>query len=124
MGGFIGSTQKKEEWLGGMVGKWVSAVKTLSVVAKRYPQTAYAGFTFCLQNEWQYVQHVVANTGPFFLLLEKEIWMRFLLPPSLVFPRRKLTQDTASSLPTASSSLGDWQSTIRWTPLKASTRPL
>ena len=33
---------------------------------------------FCLQNEWQYVQHVVANTGQFFQLLEKEIWMSFL----------------------------------------------
>ena len=65
LGGFIGSAQKKEEWLGGMVGKWVNAVKTLSVVAERYPQTAYAGFTFCLQNEWQYVQRVVADTGPF-----------------------------------------------------------
>jgi hypothetical protein len=51
LGGFIGSAQKKEEWLGDMVAKWVSAVKTLSVIAEHYPQTAYAGFTFCLQNE-------------------------------------------------------------------------
>ena len=87
LGGFTGSTRKKEEWLGEMVGKWVSAVKTLSVVAERYPQTAYAGFTFCLQNEWQYVQHVVANMGPFFQPLEREIWMSFLpallgIPPT------------------------------------------
>ena len=51
LGGFIWSTRKKEEWMGEMVGRWVSAVKTLSVVAERHPQTAYAGFTFCLQNE-------------------------------------------------------------------------
>ena len=58
-----------------MVGKWVSAVKRLSVVAERYPQTAYAGFTFCLQNEWEYVQRMVTDTGPFFQPLKKEIWM-------------------------------------------------
>ncbi len=39
-----------------LVSKWVCAVKVLSAVAVRYPQAAYAGFTFCLQNEWQYVQ--------------------------------------------------------------------
>jgi hypothetical protein len=48
LGGFIGSAQRNEEWLGELVGKWVSAVKTLSVVAKRYLQTPYAGFMFCL----------------------------------------------------------------------------
>ncbi len=52
LGGFIGSTQQKEEWLGELVSKWVSAVKTLSVFAERYSQTAYARFMFCLQNEW------------------------------------------------------------------------
>jgi hypothetical protein len=97
-----------------LVGKWVSAVKTLSVVAEHYPQTAYAGFTFCLQNEWQYVQRVVADTGPFFQPLEREIWQASF-PPSLVFHQRKSTGDTASSLPTVSS-WEDWQSAIRWTP--------
>ncbi len=87
LGRFIGSAQKKEGWLGDMVSKWVSAVQTLSVVAECYPQTAYTGFTFCLQNEWQYIQHVVADTSPFFQPLEREIQMSFLptlfgIPPS------------------------------------------
>ena len=57
LGGFIGSTKTKDLWLAELVEKWVVAVvQTLSVVPERYPQTAYAGFTFCLQNEWQYVQ--------------------------------------------------------------------
>ncbi len=55
LGGFIGSAQRKEEWLGELVSKWVTAVKTLSVVTEHYPQTAYTRFTCCLQNEWQYV---------------------------------------------------------------------
>jgi hypothetical protein len=49
LGDFIRSAQRKEEWLGELVSKWVNAVKTLSVFTERYPQTAYAGFTFCLQ---------------------------------------------------------------------------
>jgi hypothetical protein len=56
----------------------LGAVETLSTVAERYPQTAYTGFTFCLQNEWQYVQRVVANTAPFFLPLEAAIRTSFL----------------------------------------------
>ncbi len=54
LGGFIGSAEKKKkgEWLVGMVDKWAAAVVTLSTVAEWYPQTAYAGFTFCMQNEW------------------------------------------------------------------------
>ena len=61
-----------------LVVKWVGVVETLSTVAERYPQTAYAGFTFCLQNEWQYVQRVVADTAPFFLPLEAAIRTSFL----------------------------------------------
>ena len=38
-----------------MVTTWVA-------VAGNYPQAAYAGFTFCLQNEWQYVQRVTSDT--------------------------------------------------------------
>jgi hypothetical protein len=78
LGSFIGSAQRKEEWLGESVSKWVTAVKTLSIVTERYPQNAYAGFTFRLQNKWQYVQQVVANTAPFFVPLEAEICTSFL----------------------------------------------
>ena len=38
-----------------------------------------AGFTFCLKNEWQYLQCVVADTGPFFEdPLEKAIQTLFI----------------------------------------------
>jgi hypothetical protein len=52
-------------------------VETLSKIAVKYPQTAYAGFTFCLQNEWQYVSRVVADTAPFFQPLEVAIRKHF-----------------------------------------------
>jgi hypothetical protein len=53
LGGFIGSSASKVDWLGSMVTTWVATVETLASVAGNYPQAAYAGFTFCLQNEWQ-----------------------------------------------------------------------
>ena len=53
---------------------WTEAVKTLAKIVVKYPQTAYAGFTFTLQNEWQYVLRVYAYTVPFFQSLELSIW--------------------------------------------------
>ena len=96
--------------VGWMVDKWASAVVTLSTVAvaERYSQTAYAGFTFCMQNEWQYVQRVVADTALFFLPLEEVIRKHFL---------------PAISSPTASS-WGGWQFATLWTPPRVFTRPL
>ncbi len=78
LGSFIGSAQYKEEWLGELVAKWVDAVVMLSTIAERYPQTAYAGFTLCLQNGWQYIQQVVADTAPFFLPPKAAICTCFL----------------------------------------------
>ncbi len=92
LGGFIGSTEKKEEWLAGMVEKWAAAVVTLSTVAERYPQMAYAGFTFCMQNKWQYIQRVVADTAPFFLPLEEAIRTHFL-PALLGVPLVEINGD-------------------------------
>ncbi len=57
-------------------------MQTLSIVAEWYPKMAYAGFTFCLQNEWQYAQRVVAYTAPFFTPLKEAICTHFL--PSLL----------------------------------------
>jgi hypothetical protein len=56
LGGFIGSAATKGEWLGDMVATWTAAVETLAVNAEKHPQTAYAGFAFSLQKEWQYLQ--------------------------------------------------------------------
>ncbi len=61
-----------------MVTTWVAAVETLALLAGNYPQAAYAGFTFCLQNKWQYVQRVTSDTAPHFALLEVAIRTKFL----------------------------------------------
>jgi hypothetical protein len=78
LGGFIGSNASKTDWLGSMVTTWVAAVETLALLAGNYPQAAYTGFTFCLQNKWQYVQHMTSDTAPHFTPLEVAIRTKFL----------------------------------------------
>ncbi len=78
LGGFIGRANKKKMWLAELVENWVMA----GFVAEQYPKMAYDGFTFCLQNKWQYVQQVVADTAPFFTPLKDAICTHFL--PSLL----------------------------------------
>ena len=63
----------KDEWLEDKIAIWTEAVETLAKIAVKYPQTAYAGFTFVLQNEWQYILRVCADTAPFFQPLEVSI---------------------------------------------------
>ncbi|KAL7543292.1 hypothetical protein ACHAXR_013157 [Thalassiosira sp. AJA248-18] len=92
LGGFIGSEATKALWLNEMVEKWVTAVQTLAQIARRFPQTVYCGFTFCLQNEWQYVQRVVADTAPFFAPLERAIRNDFI-PALLDIPRCGVTAE-------------------------------
>jgi hypothetical protein len=61
-----------------MVTTCVAAVETLALLVGNYPQAAYAGFTFCLQNEWQYVQREMSDTAPHFSPLEVAIRTKFL----------------------------------------------
>ncbi len=119
LGGFIGSANKKEMWLAELVEKWVAAVQTLSIVAEGYPQMAYAGFTFCLQNEWQYVQWVVADTAPFFLPLKAAIRTSFL-PALLGIPSTEIDGKYRQLL-THSVKLGELAITILWTLLRVYT---
>ena len=51
LGGFIGSAETKELWVGEKISVWTAAVENLSKIALKWPQTAYAGFTLVLQNE-------------------------------------------------------------------------
>jgi hypothetical protein len=58
LGGFIGSAsaEGEGEWVREKVDGWANGVKALAKVARRYPQTAYTGFTRrSLQMEWTYL---------------------------------------------------------------------
>ena len=78
MGGFVGSGTEEARWIDPKVEQWVEGVHTLSKVARRYPQTAYAGLSKSLQAEWQYVQRVTPNLDQTFAPLEKAIAEVFL----------------------------------------------
>jgi hypothetical protein len=81
LGGFVRGEKEKEQWLLKKVEEWARCVKILGHIAKRYPQTAYAGFVTCLQAEWQYVARTTPSIGALFDPVERAIRNTFL--PSL-----------------------------------------
>ena len=78
VGGFIGSRARLLEWLEPKVQEWVAAIKTLSRIAKRFPQTAYTGLVRSLQMEWTYVQRVIPNIEDSFAPVEHALTHHFL----------------------------------------------
>ena len=106
LGGFIGSEARKQQWLQPQIAKWCNGVELLAKVARRFPQTAYAGLSKSLQAEWQYLQRVCPNLSKVFGPVEDAISQVFL--PSLlntstemITPLRELT-----TLPVSSAGLG------------------
>jgi hypothetical protein len=55
LGGFLGEASTQQTWVVKQTAKWADPVGELSMVAKRYPQAAYAGPTRSLQQEWQFL---------------------------------------------------------------------
>ena len=89
LGSFIGNTENKTDWLEDKCKIYAQAVSMLATVALKYPQTVYAGFYFCLQAEWQYVQRVVADLAIIFAPVERAITTE-LLPALLAIPLIKI----------------------------------
>ena len=52
VGGYVGLAAMKDQWVEPMVKRWVCGVKLLAMVARKYPQSAFFGFTQSLQAEW------------------------------------------------------------------------
>ena len=73
LGGYLGAKEEVDAYLKEKVETWVEAVKTMAHIADLFPQAVYAIFAFCLQDEWQYVQRVITDTGQYFALLEEVI---------------------------------------------------
>jgi hypothetical protein len=78
VGGYIGPESAHNEWLSPQVQKWATAVKSLAKVARRYPQTAYAGLAQSLQSEWTYLQRVSECAPAAFAPVEKALVEDFL----------------------------------------------
>jgi hypothetical protein len=78
VGGFVGSGAAEAAWVDPQVEQWVDGVTALAIVARRYPQTAYAGLARSLQAEWQYLQRVTPHIEAAFAPLEEAIATVFL----------------------------------------------
>ena len=78
VGGFIGSEKMNRRWLEPMVQKWVEGVDKLAKVARRYPQSAYAGLVNCLQAEWQYLCRVEPGVGQHLAPVEAALREKFI----------------------------------------------
>jgi hypothetical protein len=78
VGGFIGTDEARAAWLEPMLNDWVHGIEKLSMVAQRFPQTAYAGLSKSLQMEWQYLQRVLPSSGPAFAQIETALAETFL----------------------------------------------
>jgi hypothetical protein len=78
VGGFVGSPTTEAAWIAPQVHQWTCGVDSLASVARRHPQTAFAGLAKSLQAEWQYLQRVSPGTGGHFAPIEDAIATRFL----------------------------------------------
>jgi len=78
IGGFIGTEELRKEWIFDKVVEWVYGVQQLAMVARKFPQAAYAGLTKSLQSEWTYLQRVVPDLEQHFEAVERAIMEDFL----------------------------------------------
>ena len=78
VGGFIGADDERDTWLKPQIDAWAQGVKDLAMVAKKHPQSAYAGLTKSFQMEWQYAQRVLPGIGHLFASVEKALAEDFL----------------------------------------------
>jgi len=78
LGTFLGSPEARQRWLQPQIDQWVGRVRKLSRIAKKYPQSAYAGMTKSLQAEWQYLQRVNHSVADDFAPLDDAIAQDFV----------------------------------------------
>ena len=78
LGGFLGDTSARDEFVSCKVRQWVSDVTHLAQLAIPQPQAAFAALTKCLQGEWVYLQRVIPDCAPLFSDLTDVLRSSFL----------------------------------------------
>ena len=78
LGSYIGADGERGSWLDPKIQEWVAGIKVMGDVARRYPQTAYAGMTRSLQCEWLYLQRVLPDCSDVFKPLEEALRSHYL----------------------------------------------
>ena len=78
LGGYIGERKTEGQWVQEKVEGWADSVRTLTGMARKHPQSAYAGLQKSLQQEWAFVQQVTPGISNAFGPVEEEIAKAFL----------------------------------------------
>ena len=78
LGGYIGELETEAQWVKEKVEGWSDSVRTLSGVAHKHPQSAYAGLQKSLQQEWAFAQRVTPGISNAFGPVEEETAKAFL----------------------------------------------
>jgi hypothetical protein len=106
LGGFLGDATLRQDWIRPQVEQWEEGVRVLAKIAKRFPQTAYAGLSQSLQSEWLYLQRVAPNCSNDFTAIEHAIKTAFL--PALFGDTKAVTGPLRelAALPVRNSGLG------------------
>ena len=76
LGGYLGDHADCVQYVSDKVWLWVTNLWSLTKVAVKEPQAAYAALTKSFQNEWTFLQRVVAGCDHAFL--EYTLFSRFL----------------------------------------------
>ena len=63
LGEYLGLRDTLEAWVKPQVEAWAHGVRVLGKIARRHPQSAYAGLGMSLQLEWHYLQRNVPGVG-------------------------------------------------------------
>ena len=106
LGGHVGTTAKRDDWVAGKVAGWVTGVDALSRVAQPSPHCAFVGLQKSLQSEWMHLQRVVDDIGSAFQPIEDAILTKFL--PALFDTPLAIPPDlrTITSLPVKKAGVG------------------
>ena len=104
LGGFLGDTSARDEFVSCKVRQWVSDVIHLAQLAVPQPQAAFAALTKCLQGEWVYLQRVIPGCGSLFSDLTDILRTSFL--PALFGCETTSLEQQLFSLPVRFGGLG------------------
>jgi DNA-binding phage protein len=78
LGSFLGDEGERDAWLTAKIDTWISAVRTLGKMAKRYPQMSYTGMARSLQMEGQYTLRTIPDVEALFEPLAQVIEAEYL----------------------------------------------
>ena len=73
LGGFVGTTDGKEKYVGELVNTWVDQLQTLAMIAKSEPQAAYTAFTSGFRHKITYFIRTIPDLQDVLKPLDKVI---------------------------------------------------